>query len=221
MKTKWYLIIGFTLIYILSFLIPFTLICGLKTEDSISLASSISASIATFLTLIIVILFFDKYGLQKTVFDKAQTQMINLIDLICDLTLKGKFSNGGFLNFNFSKSRLEHFKNQKDSSDKKVLFTDDYWNGLSQIMNIQTSVWTPKAIRQKLSSIVPNSISELKDFNKDEYVIISLKDNYNFVGLFNDTEITLKEFIFQCEELLDEINKWIKKYGGIPNDFEY
>jgi hypothetical protein len=221
MKTKWYLIIGFFLIYGVSFFIPFIAICGLKIEDSLSLSASVSASIATFLAVIIVILFFDKYGLHKTVFDKEQEQMFKLIDEISDLRFIGSFEPGGILNFTFSKARLKYFKNADLISDKNILFTKDYWHSLEKIGKIQSSVWTPREIKNKLFDIIPGSLSEVKVFDKDKNIILGFSEKYTFAGLFNDEQITFREYISLCEGLLDEINKWLIKYGGKANDFSF
>jgi len=221
MKTKWYIIIGFLIIYGISFLIPFVSICGLTIEDSLSLAASLSASIATFLALIIVILFFDKFGLHKTVFDKEQEQMFKLIDELSDLRFKGSYEPGGILNFTFSKNRLQYFKKVDLITSKNMLFTDDYWHSLEKVSKIQSSVWTPREIKNKLFEIIPGALSEIKDFKKEETIVLSYNETYTFVGLFNDEKITFKDYIMRCEGLLDEINKWLKKYGGKTNDFSF
>lgn len=222
MKKKWYLIIGFSIIYIVSFTVPFVMICGLKTSESIGIASSISASIATFLTLIIVILFFDKYGLHKTVFDKTQGQMIKLIDELSELSLFGKHNETRYPNFTFSRNNLNEFKIDPKLADKKILFTDDYCSFLlEKIGKIQSSVWTPKDIKIKLDNIIPFRLSEIKDYDKEEFIILSKGSKQDFIGLFNGDIMTFRNYITCCEEILDEINKWLKKYGGDPNDFDF
>lgn len=222
MKTKWYLIIGFSLIFILSFSVPFIILCELKIRDKLSIATSISASIATFLTLIIVILFFDKFGLHKTVFDKTQNQIIKLIDEISELRFRGRLRESRYPNFTFSRLNLEYFKNDPELSDKEILFTGEYWTKLlDTVGKIQSSVWTPKAIKHKLSGIIPNSLGELKEYNHDKNIILTFGNKSSFIGLFNDERILISDYILRCEDLLDEINKWLKKYGGKPNDFEF
>jgi hypothetical protein len=44
---------------------------------------------------------------------------------------------------------------------------------------------------------------------------------FKIIGTINDEPISLDKYLTFYEELLDEINTWLKQNGGTPNDFIY
>jgi hypothetical protein len=110
MKTRLWLIVTFTAIYLLGFLLPLILLMSMGADVSVNTAASVSASVAGFLTLVIAVLFYDKFGLGKTQFDKSLDQVMKLIDELCKIRITARLDDIQFLFITFSKPRISHLR---------------------------------------------------------------------------------------------------------------
>ena len=194
-----------------------------KTSDILKLGFS-------FITLVIALKIYDRFGLNKKIAEK-RTEII--VDLLIELKniyfrIDNKTSqvssNGPF----FPKKDISKYleSHSKEELDSKILFqTGEKDDFIKKIEIIENHPLLPKSIRNKLEFLTSKGGSS-PTVNKELYrarIYFSQvgakklrEDKFWLVEIGNDC--TLREYVNKFKDLFQEIETWINKYSNLSDE---
>lgn len=177
-------------------------------NDKIAVSTNLISAIASLITLIVVFLLFDKYGLKKDLI-KTQTEVVlQQLESIRTASFLIR-SNKGFLQFFPSKSRIESYEIYYS---ERLIFSKKYWEYINQIFQWSSSIYMPKDIVEKINLLKPATILHLKPEEIDNYSKVTFwsdKSADTDFGKMNGEEITFQNFYVYWIDVIDVINNWL------------
>lgn len=189
---------------------------------TLSLAFTIISAIATLATLIIAILLYDKFGLGQKLIVKQTDKVFELVDLLKGkvITVKTKgfsyFIRPSIHQLKLLKS-MSHFKND---AQKEILISDeDYTIGLKDIMSIKRSYWLPKEIQEKMNFLEVAMIVTVNNNEINKFALLDMGTGIKGKSGLFIPKVTFETFNNQLEDLISEIESWMKKHS-INIDFK-
>lgn len=204
---------------ILSFLIPLVLIQDKK--EGLELGIDLISVITTFLTFLIALLLFDKFGIRKRVIDYQTDSIIKLIEelrkTLC--ILKGEKVNY-MIWFTRDLTQIKHWLINNNEDKKLVIFHHGQNIMLPKnIESIMNDLWLPKPIRKKMEFLDFNVVSIMESEKPDKQrFIVAEFENENQDMFFYKEELTPIQFIEYIEELIRDIKNWLEAQASIRID---
>ncbi len=212
MKIKYYLIsiIGISLIVLLYF--------NISSNDIVNILT-LTQTIIAFITLMIALIFYDRYNAGVKLNDKTLDIVIDYIEFLSKTTLlleqheykNSKIEKCGFSIINFkSKVTLDKNLNYRLLVNAKSFIK--FYATLSKYLN---SPWMPKDIIKASLFLKPNDVNNLEHLNqiKENILILQICGN----DFTNDDLMPLNNVINIVEleknisNLMNTLNKWINK----------
>ncbi len=221
---KHHLIFTSLILCLIAFIVPFFLRNTNETLFSVlSLSLTAVGSIATVATLIIAIFLYDRFGLEAKFIEKQTDKVLELAD-----NLKGKTFIAQAYEFKYmvrpSKVQLTLILNHKlyeGDLKKKVLISENYYPSLDNIMAIRRSYWLPKEIKEKMTFLEFAATMKMTNPPEEkEYIKIEYKNDSEQAWGLAFPEMTFGEFLNNLYNLVDEIEKWLKKHSDIQIDLK-
>ena len=221
MKKK--ILISALILFILILLLPFIL--SHEVLNKFNTGFSMVSGLATFVTVIIAALLFDKYGVDKSIKDRNLESALKLLETIKSTTVLIKWEKG-LIQYRPTTFPMQIYE---DSYSMKIAFTSDYMKQTDYLVKFFENVYLPKKIREKLDVILPHSIQHYSsDVDSKEYGLVFIskqndkhlswnyKDEKEKVGSktfgkLNGTEIMLYDYLLMWEELIEAIQDWCTK----------
>jgi hypothetical protein len=210
--------IRYVIVLALVFFLAIVVLTTCFTSDfieGIKLGTSIISSLATITAMIIALLLFDRFGLNKRFINYQTDSLIKLIELLRNslCTIEGKHMHYIIPLAQDLKQRKELIIKENDQ-DKKLIFacSDENYHPLEDITQLINDYWMPDVIKRKMKflelvgtydkppfDILPQNILKVNfgGRNSDKYVA-----NY---------EINCIEFLENIEDLNKEISDWFSK----------
>ena len=207
-----YLLLETVIIILLSILL-----CS-KGDPSnvISNGTNIVTAICSLGTLVLAILLYSKYGIDTKLIEKNTDIVFKLVTEFNKqfFIVEGSKSNNYLLIVRLNNKNLNALFSEYLS--QPICFTKDYFEILDPIMSLCNDPFMPPIIAEASKSLSVHCIVGIEDC-QDKYAIIKrnaakLSDN-NFVGLLNEEEITLGEYITTFENFKNVITLWLREHS--------
>jgi hypothetical protein len=212
------LAIGFLTTSVIALIFP---IITLNTMEGLKLGIELVTSITTFLTLIIAIKLFDRFGIRKRVVDYQTDSIIKLIEelRITRCSLKGEKVTY-FVWFTREQNSIKKILRERNEEKKIVVFhhgqTIIIPKNIELIMN---DLWLPETIRNKMSFLDFNYAQIILSDKIDKLkFIVAEFENENQDGFVIKEELTSIQFLECIESLILEIKNWLEIHASIKID---
>ncbi|QYR11015.1 hypothetical protein [Prevotella sp. Rep29] len=186
-------------------------------SNVISNGTNIVTAICSLGTLVLAILLYNKYGIDSKLIEKNTDIVFKLVTEFNKLffIVEGPKSNIFLLIVRLNNKNLKDIFSEYLS--QPICFTKDYFEILDPIMSLCNDPFMPPTIVEASKSLSVDCIVGIEGW-QDNYAVIKrdaakLSDN-NFVGLLNEKEITLGEYITAFENFKNVITLWLKEHSG-------
>lgn len=196
-----------------------TILLSLKGDPSnaITNGANIVSAICSLGTLALAILLYNKYGIDSKLIEKNTDIVFKLVTEFNKLffIVEGPESNNYLLIVRLNNKNLNEIFSEQ--LNQPICFTTDFFELLDPIMSLCDDPFMPPTIAEAGKSLSVNRIVGIKDYHK-KYAIIKrsaakLSDD-NFVGLLNEKEITLGEYITAFQQFKNVIIQWLQLHSG-------
>lgn len=228
-KNRYFSVISvIVLLFIILFVISF--FSNDCYKDKLSDVFNWLSGLSSLVTLIIALLLFDKYGLNKKIDEKKQDVVLELLDELSNsiLIIDTNLTRGGRISVPYVIASEKSSISFVDFENKILIFSEDYTLSIFRIGKYSKKYWMPKSIKEKLNQacifgIVFNDkldpfdekfvrvrfSSEITNSNDND-----LKYGVSVVALDIDTYINRWVELHQC------IIKWINDHADfkLSND---
>lgn len=199
-------------------------------DKSLGKTSEILKILFSFVTLIIALKIYDRFGLNKKIAEKRTELIVDLLielknkSFRIDVQTNGKRTNMLFL----PKKNIYNYLQvlSKDQLNSKVFFLlEEKENLFKKIELIENHPLLPKAIRSKLEFLTVKS-GFRPEINPELHTaqicysnegVKKLEDKKLWFIIFNNN-CSLKEYLIKYQSLFEEIDKWINKYSNLSDE---
>lgn len=221
---KQLLIIGSLVFTVIIIALPFFL--PPEVNESLVTASNVVSSIASLATLMIAILLFSKYGVEKSVLDRQTDATVKLLTELKKTRFIFEYEGG------MVQVRLNRLKNKywNKYEDKNLRFDMWYAETLKDIWDLSDDIFLPIEIAQRLEPLIlQDLIGEKKQSNNVLRVQIpgssvnffTNKKDYETIGLLNGKEMTLGEFIQLWNSVVEIATSWLKSHSSVDIELNF
>jgi len=191
-------------------------------NDFASSISSLITAMCSILTLIIAVLLYDKYGIERTVRDKNFDAVTDLMETLLKLRLtihSKNHSNEWFLcNINFQRNYNNDINHlTPEDLSLQLFFSMDSVDKLSEMYEkIIWNLFMPKEIVEKAKTIFFGAFDKPDDSIQIPHCVVGVGyKSINDVEIFSTTPpITLMVFIEYLDELKQSCVSWLNENGG-------
>jgi len=209
-------------VFIVIIVLVIILISIFFTEEiNIKLAqiTSILANLCSIITVIIAILLYQRYGIEKTILEKQQRVVFKLIETLKE-TYFQIYNVNTLINF---KITHPYEKVYESNYSKNFIFTEVYSKGFNHIWEFCDNLYLPKNIASSLRKFEMVYLDIISDYKLNENDLIITHPNYidNQFGVLNGEKITFFDFINLCNNLNSVINEWIEKNSVNKAELNY
>lgn len=226
MKTikKQHLFLTSIIVCVLAFVFPFLI---KSYEDSLysvlSLALTAVGTVGTVATLVIAILLFDRFGLEGKLIVKQTEKVLELADLLKGKTITVKSKESIYF-VRPSRRQLAHFVSfpsyQLDHKKIILMSPDDYELALRNIIAVRRSYLLPQIIKDKMTFLQFAAFCKLENIKVEQYVRFDFNETNNKNWMLTSPEITFEQFNKNLQDLVLEIENWLKKHSDFPLDLK-
>lgn len=199
--------------------LPFFLISSAK--ESLSVGANVVSAVASLVTLLIAILLYSKYGVEKSVLDKQTETVLRLLTELKKTRFLCEW-DGGMLQLTLDRLQSQYWSDYKD---KKLLFDGGYAEGLNSIWEIVDDVLLPAEIAKKFNPLVVGVI--VGNQKSDGYMRVEIpgyshktRENH-FFGLLNGKQISVEEFVGSWSAVIEATIKWLKDHSNKSIDLNF
>jgi hypothetical protein len=199
-----------------------------KVHESLSVSSNIVSALASLITLVIAVLLYSKYGVEKSVLDKQTEAVLRLLSELKKTRFIFEYKDG-MLQIRLDNLRDKSWKDFKfrpikDLEKKNLRFDIGYVEGLKNIWDIADDIFLPVEIVEKINPLSTQIIIGDKENNNTLRLQIpgysvgffTTEKEYKNVGILNGKEITLGEFIKLWDSVISVSTKWLETHSSIP-----
>ena len=205
-----------TIVALLIFSIPFFL--PESTYSIIGTGTNIISAASSLVTLLIGLLLYNKFGIDKSLRDK-QTEVV--FQLFTELK-KTRFevqAEGLVVNLALDIINYHFYEDYKDAL---IAFDVTYRDGLKNIWDIADNVFLPREIAEKFSTLRMESLTGVnkEERDKHKYMLVTLpgyspKREPNFFGVLNNEDMTVRDFINKWHAIIKTSEGWLKKNSNM------
>jgi hypothetical protein len=180
-----------------------------KLIESITILSGISS----FITVIIAFLFFDKFGIEKSIKDKNLDTTLKLLETI-KKTSVFIVGDNYYIQYRPATFGMESYEH---SYSIKLIFSVDYHEELAPLKKYADNIYLPKEVKGKLVNIIPSVLGKSsKTIDISMYGKVSIgnhkhKDSKWEYDELNEEQVTLFDYLLKWEELVTNIQDWCMK----------
>ncbi|MDR1501245.1 MAG: hypothetical protein LBT43_02155 [Prevotella sp.] len=218
MRQRKYIATILIFVTILSVLLPFIFRSNTESiNDTISIVAVLIGSFASLLTLLIAIILFNKFGIETSLLERNTEVVFSLLEEFKKISFIVSGENYALMirpHDSFHKHFEKYYKEQ-------LVFSVNYAYSLEKLSKISESPFMPKNIYNKVSKLSFITLVIIEEENISKYAtVMSPGDSLIGAkyGLFNQTEMTLLEFLNMIDDLRTEIISWIEKNSSYPLD---
>jgi hypothetical protein len=192
-----------------------------NANSALSVGTSIISALASIVTLLIALLLYSKYGVEKSLISKQTEVVFRLLTELKKTRFLILWGNGNLLQL-FLDMLGHEFINEYEN--KNLVFNMSYAEGLNNIWEIAEDIFLPTEIADKIRPLMVQSISGEKE--KDKYMLVTVpghsdKTKDDFFGKLNHKDMTMKEFVDQWTLVIKESKKWLKEYSNMKVDLNF
>jgi len=213
-------------VILLSATLPFFLTA--TVHESLTVSSNIVSALASLITLVIAVLLYSKYGVEKSVLDKQTEAVLRLLSEFKKTRFIFEYEDG-MLQIRLDNLRDKSWKDFKfrpikGIENKNLRFDIGYVEGLKNIWDIADDIFLPVDIVEKLNPLSTQVIIGDKEGGDTLRLEIpgysvgffTSEKEYKNVGILNGKEMTLGEFIKLWDSVITVSTKWLETHSSIP-----
>ncbi len=199
----------------ISILIP-TLI-DVCVWDKVSRSRDILTALSTFITLIIALLLYDRFGIRKSVLERQNNAVISLLEAMKRLRLVMHGDARIFL-FTISRNKFDYFESQNLGA-KALLFNYRYLEEMKEISNAAENLLLPPELREAFQPLIYHTFNAVRPDQalSDQYVLIdpvTIDDNETY-GTFNNQQTTLSQYLSCWRTIVQAATQWLRGHSSI------
>ena len=166
---------------------------------------------ASFITVVIAILLYNKYGVDKTIKEKNLEISLKLLEDLKKMRIRFMGKNFGCI-YRPGTSSFEYLEPFYSS---KILFPETYFEDLDFLNKYSLNLYLPKEIKTRIDILIPSVMSsDVPEEKRSDYakvVIIGGKENKWICNIVNgEKETTIYEYFIKWDELITTIHTWLK-----------
>jgi len=120
--------------------------------DKVSRGKDIVTALSSLITLVIALLLYNRFGVEKSVRDRQTNAVIALLEAMKRLRLVIHGDAGIFL-FTVHRDRFEFFQSQ-NLGDKTLLFNYRYLEEMKKVEDALENVFMPKSVRKEFQALI-------------------------------------------------------------------
>ena len=193
------------------------------TNETISVGSSLIGALASLVTLIIALVLYSKYGVEKSLLNKQTDVVFRLITQLKKTNFMMEMEEGHGLFLRLDRLKGEYWDDYKE---KKLLFNFNYAEGLNNIWEITEDVFLPSNIVDKINPLIVQSIDGIDAIEEKQYMRVSVlghtrKAKDDKFGVLNSKQMSLEEFVAHWENVIDISKKWLKEHSNMSVDLNF
>ncbi len=188
-----------------SFLVPEGIIKHLK--DVLSIISGITS----FVVMLIAILLYNKYGVDKSIKDKNLEISLKLLEELKTINI-GVWRESFGMQHRITTFSIDLYESHYGT---KLLFPKSYYDDLNHIFAFSNNLYLPKSIKEKLDNIIPYILTPItQEIDQKQFGKVSINLNkdveYGFYEI-NNEQLTVFEYLVKWDELVTSIQEWCNK----------
>lgn len=224
-----------TIIFILfiSILLSFTpFFLSQKKFPEITLSTSIISALSSFITLIIALLLYKKYGIENKLLEKNLESSEKLLSELGKVRITFKNDRSFIQFFPLKKEFYIKEKEILEYQKTQLIFSERGLQSLGKISEMAYDPFLPKSIALELRffEFIHGALIEPKDYSKflktEIYVAPNstfdlINKNVNRYLSFNDEKITFQEFQYQWWKVTKAIKDWLKKNSSNYDEINF
>jgi hypothetical protein len=218
-KHFWGLLVVCSLVFLLPFVTKTT---GETFNSTISTACSIVGTLLAFITLVVGVLLFDRYGFNGKFKEKQLDILLQLVyELkILNITIVAeKYSYYNFIRHCANLELLPQNIYQKDKT-KKILIPHNFPELIKTISNLSKNPWMPKEIKERLKFLDFVYITNFDELKHSEFVKLNIDSKGIEPWGVPGPETTLEMLSINFSSLISAIIIWLKNHSNVKIDFD-
>jgi hypothetical protein len=208
---------------ILGFVIPLSIKENSDSWNStLSLSFTVLGTIASFATLLVAILLFDRFGISSKIKENQVDKVLQLVDTLKATRITIAANQYEYF-IHISQSaiiRRKDVPNYKQDKQKTLLFPLNYYELIKEISSISKSKWMPQEIKQRMAFLEIVFISKTENASDEKYLRLDINKRADGNWCESIPKIHFEMFDINLQNLLEELKKWIKSHSNIAIDLE-
>jgi hypothetical protein len=209
--------ISFALIVLgASIILPFKV--DLITRDLLTVGMNILTAVCSFLTLIVALLLFNKFGIERTLLERQTNAVICFLEALKKIQLH---VHDGRQHIYFTVER-RNARLFEDIGDRIVVFHSSTSKELEEAQKASENIFMPREISGRFSPLVPvmfsgvrSDESESQHYFKVEGPHRSDDSKDDWYGHAYDNKTTIAEYIGLWNNVVDAVNKWLQRNSSL------
>jgi hypothetical protein len=197
-----------TIIILFVFALPYFLNDKILSEVNFSI--TFLSGLSSFITVVIAVLLYSKYGIDKSIKERNLEATLNLLEAVkkTTVTITG---NNWMIRYKPTTFSMKYYEK---SYSRKLIFSGDYWEHISNLSAFSENLYLPKDIKQKLDRLLPFSMGQssesliITDYGKVE--LGKPKSEVWKFDIYNNEPVTLYDYFLFWEGLISTIQEWCK-----------
>lgn len=190
-------------------------------SNAVIVSAGIVNALASIITLLIALLLYSKYGVEKSLINKQTEVVFRLLTELKKTRFLILWGKGNVLLLFLDMLGNEYLNDYKD---KNLLFSMGYVRGLNNIWEIAEDIFLPVEIANAIRPLMVQAIVQEKE--KEKFMLVTIMGNSDkakdeFFGKLNQKDIVLQDFIKQWTLVIEESKKWLKEYSNIAVDLNF
>lgn len=233
--TKNILVSIIVLVGLISLSFLFILFPDLDSSTNIVEILFVASAISSILTLLVALLLFNKFGIEKDILQKNLKAISSIFEILAKTNISINMNDGSWHFINLLRDLREgRFSEFKHYGNKIVAGDITAISGLTGLSALGESIFMPKEIAVHVRKIAVGVIKFSEDIEKKphKYAFIQFQDAKKTVysveldketedtkvGLLNGKELEFKEYLQMFDDLYKSCQKWLKKNSNIKLD---
>ncbi len=142
----------------------------------------ISLTTTSFITIIIAVLLFDRFGYRKIIFEKKLELVLELLEKIKAIRIQVTYEStqkhsAGIVNI--SKKKINHLKTLLNPESFVVFSLDEMYSHFQEMSLLRTNPFMPKEIAKNLDFLNVTSLTKVKgnSIYENEHIKLSINRN--------------------------------------------